>query len=161
MKTKLFALLALLALVSLVQIALAQDDKKAKLGKAKLEKQGKLERQEPLKVVALPDLVVTKLSYPGPQQVQVSVTNQGKGNAPECQLAVMLLSGSGPASAPAKVWTVKVPALAAGKDYTATVDIAPQKVAEAAFKALVDRSNVVKETNENNNEKFDASKVIK
>src|SRR5436190_21981431 len=33
MKTKLFALLALLALVSLVQIALAQDDKKAKLGK--------------------------------------------------------------------------------------------------------------------------------
>jgi len=109
----------------------------------------------------LPDLVVTEISYDKTGVVRVQVMNQGNGNAKSSHLALMIMKGDGPASGHGKVWTVAVPALKAHKGYLATFDIAPFKYADHAFTALVDRSDEVKESDESNNERFDASRVIK
>ena len=113
------------------------------------------------RIVALPDLVVTGIYYEANNNVRVRVLNQGKGASAKCYLALMMLSGGGPASAPQKVWTIEIPALAPGKGYSMPISIAPKTWVDAAFKALVDRSDTVREANESNNDRFDNSRVVK
>ena len=123
--------------------------------------QGQVEGMPNAKVIALPDLVVTGISYEANNKVRVRVLNQGKGSSGKCYLALMMLSGGGPASAPQKVWTIEIPPLAAGKGFSMPISIAPKTWVDVAFKALVDRSDNVRETNETNNELFNNSKVVK
>jgi hypothetical protein len=113
------------------------------------------------KLTALPDLIVTGITYEANNKVRVRVLNQGKGSSARCYLALMMLSGGGPASAPQKVWTIEVPPLAAGKGFSMPISIRPKSWVDAAFKARVDRSDSVREIDESNNDLFNDSKVVK
>lgn len=118
-------------------------------------------RNPPPTVKLTPDLVVTGITYEAGNKIRVRVMNQGQGASGACALALMKLAGGGPASAAQKTWTMSVPALEAGKGFSNSISIGPETYTDAAFKARVDRSNSVKETDENNNELFDDSKVVK
>jgi hypothetical protein len=111
-------------------------------------------------VAVLPDLVATGIYYEQANKLRVRILNQGNGDAKSCYLALMILKENGPASAPQKVWSVAIPPLKAHKGYSAIISIAPFTYADHAFLARIDRSDVVKESDESNNDRFDNSKVI-
>lgn len=113
------------------------------------------------KMMALPDLVIKEILYEADNKIRVRVMNQGKGSSAACYLALIKLSGGGPASPTEKVWTIKIPALNPGKGYSMPIAIAPKTWIDSAFKARVDRSNQVRESNESNNELFNDDKIVK
>ena len=117
-------------------------------------------KPNPQTVAVLPDLIVTGIYYEQASKLRVRILNQGNADAKSCYLALMILKENGPASAPQKVWTVAIPPLKAHKEYSATISIAPFTYADHAFRARIDRSDDVKESDESNNDRFDNSKVI-
>jgi subtilase family serine protease len=99
-------------------------------------------------VLALPDLVVIEISAPNLDSgvITVRVKNQGNAPAASCYLALSV----SPVGDKGKVFSPKVPALAAGEEATIEVKTG-MLLSQAAFVATVDRSNTVKESNEKNN----------
>ena len=100
-----------------------------------------------------PDLVVTEIIFEqSPAKIRVRVMNIGSGASTSCFLA--LASGaSDDASLETKkrVWSLPVPALEAGKGFSTVDDVSPLTQTKGPWKATVDRSNTVKESNETNN----------
>jgi subtilase family serine protease len=97
---------------------------------------------------AAPDLVVMEVTSPNLDGgvVKVHVKNQGNAPAAACYMAIRVT----PLGGKSKVFSPKVPALAAGEE----TDVEAQTgflLSQAAFEAIVDRSNTVKESNEANN----------
>ena len=101
----------------------------------------------------LPDLVVVQISFEqSPSQIRVLVGNTGSGPSSSCYLALQSLVGNDPAlGTKQRVWTIKVPALEARKGFTGVIDVSPLTQANGPWRATIDRSNTVRESNENNN----------
>jgi hypothetical protein len=100
-----------------------------------------------------PDLIVKEIVFdPSPARIRVRVFNQGTGASSSCYLALASMMGNDP-SLPTKqrVWTIPVPALEAGKGFSNVIDVAPLAQTNGPWRATVDRSNTVVESNENNN----------
>jgi subtilase family serine protease len=151
----------LLASILLLGIAIySPAQQPIRAAKAEGQNTGRMPRPN-TQTAVLPDLVVTEISYDKTGAVIVQVMNQGNANAKTSHLALMIMKGNGPASGHGKVWTVTVPALKAHQSYSATFNISPFKFADHAFTARVDRSDEVKESDESNNDRFDASRVIR
>jgi hypothetical protein len=101
----------------------------------------------------LPDLVVLQISFDqSPSQIRVLVGNAGSGPSTSCYLALQSLAGDDPSlGTKQRVWTIKVPGLEARKGFTGVIDVAPLTQANGPWRATIDRSNTVKESNETNN----------
>ena len=107
-----------------------------------------------LETVAAPDLVVKEIGFE-PQSastIRVRVFNQGTVASSSCHLALQSLAGAD-ASLPTKqrVWTIPIPALEAGKGISNVIDVSPLAQSNGPWRATIDRSNVVAESNEGNN----------
>ena len=100
-----------------------------------------------------PDLVVKEIVFEqSASKIRVRVQNQGNGPSSSCYLALQSMAANSPAlETEQRVWTTQIPALAAGKGYSNVIDVAPLKQVNGPWQATVDRSNEVKESNENNN----------
>ena len=116
------------------------------------------EVQSPLTVndsspTGLPDLVVVRISFePSPSQIRVLVGNAGDGASTSCYLALQSLAGDDSSlGTKQRVWSVKVPSLDPRKGFTEVIDVSPLTQANGPWRATVDRSNTVKESNESNN----------
>jgi hypothetical protein len=101
----------------------------------------------------LPDLVVVKISFePSRSQIRLLVGNAGSGPSSSCHLALQSLVGDNPSLGPKqRVWTIEVPALVARKGFSSVIDVTPLTQADGPWRATIDRSNTVKESNESNN----------
>lgn len=102
---------------------------------------------------AAPDLVVRQISFePEPSRIRVRVLNVGQGPSTKCYLALASTAVDG-SSLPTKqrVWTIEIPPLEAGKGFSNVVDVAPLNQSNGPWRATVDRSNTVQESNEDNN----------
>ncbi|MDX6303151.1 MAG: hypothetical protein QOI77_120 [Blastocatellia bacterium] len=100
-----------------------------------------------------PDLIVKEILFdPSPSKIRVRVVNQGTGASSSCYLALASVAGDDP-SLPTKqrVWSIPIPALDPGKGFSNAIDVAPLAQTNGQWKATVDRSNTVAESNENNN----------
>jgi hypothetical protein len=109
--------------------------------------------RKPEVVKDAPDLIVSQISFePASSKIRVRVINQGDTASSPCHLALQSLAGSG-ASLPTKqrVWTIQIPALEAGKGLSSSIDVSPLGQSNGPWKATIDRSNVVAESNETNN----------
>jgi hypothetical protein len=100
-----------------------------------------------------PDLVVREITFEQESsKIRVRVLNVGRGASSNCHLA---LASQTPADSSLatkqRVWTIEIPALEAGKGFSDVVDISPLSQTNGPWRATVDRSNKVKESNENNN----------
>jgi CARDB protein len=100
-----------------------------------------------------PDLVVKEIKFEQESsKIRVRVMNEGRGASKNCHLA---LASQAPADSSLatkqRVWTIEIPALEAGKGFSNVIDISPLDQANGPWRATVDRSNTVKESNENNN----------
>jgi hypothetical protein len=102
---------------------------------------------------AAPDLVVTQIIFDeSPSRIRVRVMNAGNGPSSKCFLALTSLVGSDPSLTTKKrTWTIPIPALAGGKGFSNVIDVSPLTQANGPWKATIDRSNTVKESNEDNN----------
>jgi hypothetical protein len=102
---------------------------------------------------AVADLVVKEIVFEqSPSQIRVRVLNAGNGASSSCYLALQSLVSDDPAlGTKQRVWTIEIPALEAGKGYSNVIDISPLSQANGPWKATVDRSNTVRESNEANN----------
>ncbi|MEO6390962.1 MAG: CARDB domain-containing protein [Pyrinomonadaceae bacterium] len=100
-----------------------------------------------------PDLIVKEVAFdPSPSRIRVRVFNQGTGASASCYLALQSLVRSDPSLATKqRVWTIPIPALDAGKGFSNVIDVAPLAQTHGPWRATVDRSNTVVESNENNN----------
>jgi len=100
-----------------------------------------------------PDLLVKEIVFEqSASKIRVRIQNQGHGSSSSCYLAVQSLAGNSPAlGTEQRVWTIQIPALAAGKGYSNVIDVSPLKHANGPWRVTVDRSNEVKESDENNN----------
>jgi hypothetical protein len=100
-----------------------------------------------------PDLVVKEIVFEqSPSKIRVRIQNQGNGPSSSCYLALQSMAANRPAlGTEQRVWTTQAPALAAGKGYSNVIDVSPLKQVNGPWQATVDRSNEVKESNENNN----------
>jgi hypothetical protein len=100
-----------------------------------------------------PDLVVTEIIFEqSPAKIRIRVMNNGSAASTGCFLAL----ASGAADSPSlgtkkRVWSIPVPALQAGKGFSSVIDVSPLTQTNGPWKATVDRSNTVKESNETNN----------
>jgi hypothetical protein len=100
-----------------------------------------------------PDLVVKEIALAqAPSQIRVRVLNEGTGAAGSCHLALQSMLRNDPV-VPTKqrVWTIEIPALPAGKGFSNVIDVTPLTQKDGPWSATVDRSNMVAESNENNN----------
>jgi len=100
-----------------------------------------------------PDLVVKEIVFDqAPSQIRVRVLNQGTGAAGSCHLALQSMLRNDPV-VPTKqrVWTIEIPALPAGKGFSNGIDVTPLTQKDGPWRATIDRSNAVAESNENNN----------
>jgi hypothetical protein len=102
---------------------------------------------------ALPDLMVRQISFePSPSQIRVRIVNVGSGPSSSCNLALQSLARDDPSLGTKKrVWTIQAPALEARKGFSAVIDVSPLTQINGPWRATVDRSNTVRESNENNN----------
>lgn len=100
-----------------------------------------------------PDLVVTEIIFEqSPAKIRVRVMNIGSGASTSCFLALASGAGDDPSLGTKKrVWSIAVPALEAGKGFSSVIDVSPLTQTKGPWKATVDRSNTVKESNESNN----------
>ena len=100
-----------------------------------------------------PDLVVTDIIFEqSPGKIRVRVMNIGSGPSTGCFLALASAAGDDPSLGTKKrVWSIPVPALEAGKGFSSVIDVSPLTQSKGPWKATVDRSNTVKESNETNN----------
>jgi len=100
-----------------------------------------------------PDLIVKEIVFEkSPSQIRVRVVNQGTGPSSECYLALQSLIGADVSLATKqRVWSVPVPALEAGKGFSDVIDVAPLTQTNGPWRATIDRSNTVTESNERNN----------
>lgn len=100
-----------------------------------------------------PDLLIKEIVFePSASKIRVRIQNRGNGTSSSCYLALQSLADNSPAlGTEQRVWTIQIPALAAGKGYSNVIDVSPLKHANGPWRATVDRSNEVKESNENNN----------
>jgi len=101
----------------------------------------------------LPDLVVKEISFEqSPSRIRVRVMNRGNAPSSSSLLALQSLAADDPAlGTKQRVWTIEIPALAAGKEFSIVIDVSPLIQTNGRWKATIDRSNAVKESNENNN----------
>jgi hypothetical protein len=99
------------------------------------------------------DLVVTQIIFEqSPAKIRVRVMNIGSGASTSCFLALASGAGDDPSLGTKKrVWSIPVPALQAGKGFSSVIDVSPLTQTKGPWKATVDRSNTVKESNETNN----------
>jgi hypothetical protein len=107
---------------------------------------------EPEPAQSAPDLVVSEIIFDqSPGQIRVRVMNVGNAASSACFLA--LISGAKDPSIVTKrrVWSINIPALDAGKGFSTVVDVWPLTQTNGPWKAIVDRSNSVEESNETNN----------
>ena len=102
---------------------------------------------------AAPDLVVTQIIFEqSSAKIRVRVMNAGNGASTKCFLALTTLAGNDSSlGAKQRTWTIPIPALEAGKGFSNVIDVSPLTQANGPWKATVDRSNTVKESNEENN----------
>ena len=107
----------------------------------------------PVAINKLPDLIVNDIIFETPTKVRVSVLNQGKGGSSSCYLALITEVKDAAITTKQRVWTIEIPALAAGKEFSNTIDVAPLTFSQGPWRALVDRSNTVKESDESNNQR--------
>jgi CARDB protein len=100
-----------------------------------------------------PDLIVKEIVFDkSPSQIRVRVVNQGTEPSSECYLALQSLVGTDVSLATKqRVWTIPVPALEAGKGFSDVIDVAPLTQTNGPWRATIDRSNTVAESNEKNN----------
>jgi hypothetical protein len=100
-----------------------------------------------------PDLVVTQIIFEqSPAKIRVRVMNNGSGASTSCFLALASGAGDDPSLGTKKrVWSIPVPALDAGKGFSTVIDVSPLTQTNGPWRAIVDRSNTVKESNETNN----------
>jgi subtilase family serine protease len=105
-----------------------------------------------LALIKLPDLVVMEVSTTDFDNVKVRVKNQGAAPSSSCYLALTIKPTDG---TPMKVFSPKVSALKPGQQTVVTVKTNflqdGNRLSQAEFEALVDRSETVKESNETNN----------
>jgi hypothetical protein len=101
----------------------------------------------------LPDLVVKEISFEqAPSQIRVRVMNRGNAPSSSCFLALQSLAAEDSSLwKKQRVWTIEIPALAPGKEFSIVIDVSPLIQTNGRWRATVDRSNAVKESNENNN----------
>jgi len=101
----------------------------------------------------LPDLIVKEIVFDqSPSKIRVRVFNQGTSASASCHLALGSLIGNDPSLATnQRVWTIRIPALAAGKGISKVIDVAPLLQTNGPWRAIIDRSKAVAESNENNN----------
>ncbi|MEO6390964.1 MAG: CARDB domain-containing protein [Pyrinomonadaceae bacterium] len=101
----------------------------------------------------MPDLIVQEIGFEqSPSKIRVRFINQGNSSSSSCYLALQSLAGDYPAlGTEQRVWTTQIPALAAGKGSSSVIDVSPLKQVNGPWRATIDRSNEVKESNENNN----------
>ena len=99
------------------------------------------------------DLIVKEIVFEkSPSQIRVRVVNQGTEASAECYLALQSLVGTDVSLATKqRVWTIPVPALEAGKGFSNVIDVAPLTQTNGPWRATIDRSNTVAESNEKNN----------
>ena len=102
----------------------------------------------------LPDLVVKEISFEStPDTIRVRVMNQGGTASASCHLALIsMLAENASLETKQRVWNIQIPELQPGKSFENTILVAPLKQSQGPWKALVDRSNKVKESNESNNQ---------
>ena len=103
---------------------------------------------------SLPDLIVKEISFePAPSQIRVQVINRGNAPSSDCFLALQSLAAADDPSLGTKqrVWIIEIPALEAGKGFSKVINVSPLTQTSGRWKATVDRSNTVKESNESNN----------
>lgn len=99
-----------------------------------------------------PDLVVTQILFEqSPARIRIRVRNVGSGASTSCFLALASGAGDDPALGTKRVWSIPVPALQAGKGFSSVIDVAPLTQTNGPWKAIVDRSDAVKESDESNN----------
>ena len=100
-----------------------------------------------------PDLIVKEIVFEkSPSQIRVRVVNQGTAAASECYLALQSLVGTDVSLATKqRVWTIPVPTLEPGKGFSNVIDVSPLTQTNGPWRATIDRSNTVAESNENNN----------
>ena len=100
-----------------------------------------------------PDLVISQIIFEqSPAKIRVRVMNIGKGASTSCFLALASGAGDDPSLGTKKrVWSIPVPALEPGKGFSSIIDVSPLTQTNGPWKAIVDRSNTVKESNETNN----------
>jgi len=100
-----------------------------------------------------PDLIVKEIVFEQlPTKIRVRVMNQGAGPSSSCHLALQSLIGNDASLATKqRVWTIAIPALEAGKGFSNAIDVAPLTQTNGPWKATIDRSKTVAESNENNN----------
>lgn len=100
-----------------------------------------------------PDLIVKEIVFESsPAKIRVRVMNQGTGASSSCYLALQSMAGDDPSlGTKQRVWTIPIPALEPGKGFSNTIDVAPLAQSNGPWRATVDRSNTVAESNENNN----------
>ncbi len=102
---------------------------------------------------AAPDLVVSEIVFDeSPGQIRVRIMNVGNAASSACFLALASGAKDDPSiGTKTRVWSINVPALEAGKGFSAVIDVSPLAQTNGPWKAIVDRSNSVKESNETNN----------
>jgi hypothetical protein len=100
-----------------------------------------------------PDLTVKQILFEqSPSSIRVRVLNQGTATSASCHLALQSLVGSDSSlGTQQRVWTISVPPLEAGKGFSQPIDVAPLTQANGPWRATIDRSNQVAESNETNN----------
>jgi CARDB len=108
---------------------------------------------QPTPAQPAPDLVVSEIIFEqSPAKIRVRVMNIGSAASASCFLALASGAGDDPSLGTKKrVWSIKVPALEAGKGFSTAVDVSPLTQTNGPWKAIVDRSDTVKESNETNN----------
>ena len=94
----------------------------------------------------LPDYVVTDVSTSDYDTVKVRVKNQGVITAGPCYMAITIKTADGKR----KVFSPKVNGLPPGQETEVTAKTGLSLI-QADYEALVDRSNSVQESDENNN----------
>ena len=101
---------------------------------------------------AAPDLVVTQIIFDeSPSRIRVRVMNAGAGPASKCFLALTSMADDASLPTKKRTWTIPIPALAGGKGFSNAIDVSPLTQTNGPWKAKIDRSNTVKESNEENN----------
>ena len=103
--------------------------------------------------IEAPDLVVTQIVFEqSPARIRVRVMNAGNAASTKGFLALTSLGGDDSSlSTKQRTWTIPIPALEAGKGFSNVIDVSPLTQTNGPWKATVDRSNTVKESNEENN----------
>ena len=102
---------------------------------------------------AAPDLVVTQIIFDeSPTSIRVRVMNAGNAPSSKCFLALTSLAGNDESlGTKQRTWSIPIPALAAGKGFSNVINVSPLTQTNGPWKAKIDRSNTVKESNEDNN----------